>query len=279
MPAPWWLAVGIAVVVATTAWNTGHLHPDGALAAAVVGTLVFRAQLSWAALLIVWFVATSLVSRIGRVYKWQRTAHMIEKTDQRDAGQVMANGGVYMVLACVVLWWSGGGNVLLLEKFSWLSVAAAGALSAAAADTFATEIGTLSEREPWSLREWKRVPTGSSGAISSRGVFASVAGAVLVACCAWLVGMFSAPVIVPVAVAGILGSLGDTIIGAWWQERRWCAECQRITERQQHDCGALTSVQGGLSRLNNDAVNFVCTLIGASFAVIVAEPVSKMFLR
>ncbi len=105
----------------------------------------------------------------------------------------------------------------------------------------------------------------------------SVIGAAIVAWCAWLIGMIPALAIRPVVAAGVLGAFGDTIIGAWWQERQWCAQCERVTERTLHDCGARTAVHGGVSYLNNDAVNFLCTLIGAALAVAITRPFTSSF--
>ncbi len=149
------VAICVAISIAGIAWRTGHLGIDGAVAASVVGTIVFHSQLSWATLLIVWFVAASVVSRIGRTHKYQRTAHMVAKHDRRDAWQVIANGGVFVALACIPLRPGiTAGHVLVrltvdvFIVYSWFAIAAAGALSAAAADTFATEIGTLGTGEP-----------------------------------------------------------------------------------------------------------------------------------
>lgn len=278
-PVPWWFAIGVAVVVAAGAWNTGHLRADGAIAAVVVGTLVCRFHAAWALLLIVWFVMTSLVSRLGRAKKMQRTAHMLAKQDTRDALQVFANGGVFTALACLAMWSAsvaGQTTATALTGMSWYAIAAAGALAAAAADTFATEIGTLRAQDPWSLRERARVPAGASGAVSWLGTTGSVLGAVLVAWCAWTVGMIPANAIAPVATAGVLGAFGDTVIGAWWQERRWCARCQRVTERTTHDCGTGTQWQGGRHHLTNDVVNFLCTVVGAILAVVLMWCVINM---
>ena len=46
--------------------------------------------------------------------------------------------------------------------------------------------------------------------------------------------------------------------------RRWCKRCARGTERRVHDCGAATVRRGGAAVVDNDVVNFACTLVGAA---------------
>lgn len=283
MSVPWWIGATASVVIAGIAWRTRHLSRSGALAAIGVGTVVLHAALSWGVVLVAWFMATSLLSRFGRDRKWARTAHMLAKNDQRDAWQVLANGGVFAVLAvsasvvrAVATGDGGGGPTGVLGDVVnggtaatsvRLAVAAAGALAAAAADTFATEIGTLSGSAPRSVRHWQPVATGTSGAITAAGMLASAFGALFVAFCASLVGMTPTAAIPAIAMGGFLGALVDTLLGAWVQERRWCPQCEAITERVHHDCGASTTPHAGMAWINNDMVNILCTVSGAIIAV------------
>ena len=66
------------------------------------------------------------------------------------------------------------------------------------------------------------------------------------------------------ALAGVAGAVVDTIVGAWWQARRWCPSCERETEQARHRCGAATVPYRGVSWLGNDAVNLICTVAGAA---------------
>jgi len=67
-----------------------------------------------------------------------------------------------------------------------------------------------------------------------------------------------------VAAGGVAGAAADTLIGAVAQERRWCALCERATERRVHDCGTPTVRRGGVGWLDNDVVNLACTVVGAA---------------
>lgn len=252
------LAIGLAGVIAGAAWRAGSLSRSGAMAAVVVGGVAMTAGLPWGVFLVTWFASASVVSRVGRARKATATAEVVAKGGQRDAWQVLANGGVYA--ACAL------GALLDGAQAHALAVLGAASLAAAGADTLATETGTLWRGQPWSLRTFGRVPTGSSGAVSLPGSLGMAVGAVGFAWASERLGLIAASAFWPVALAALTGSLADTVIGAWWQARRWCPTCERETEQPRHRCGTTTVAWRGLPWLDNDGVNFLCTVIGAGTA-------------
>ncbi|HEY3675613.1 MAG TPA: DUF92 domain-containing protein [Candidatus Tumulicola sp.] len=240
-----------AAAVAAGAWRARALTPDGAVAAWLVGSATFGAG-GWpaAVVLFAFFIPSALLSRIGSARK-----HALAdagKHGPRDARQVFANGGVAAVCALLA---SHGGAVF--------AAAFAGAFAAAAADTWATEIGVLSPQRPRSILTLRPVATGLSGGISAAGTGASIAGAAVVALCASATGV--AP-FAPVVLAGIAGSLADSAIGAALQALRWCPQCERACETNPHVCGSPTYLHRGIAWMDNDAVNLAATLGGASIA-------------
>lgn len=242
----------VAVAIALVSWRAGSLTRRGAITAALVGSLAIAAGWGWGALLILYFVSSSLLSRLGAARKAQRGGAIVEKAGARDAAQVLANGAVFALASIAYL---------AQPSELWLA-AGAGALASSAADTWGTEVGMLSKASPRMITSWKRVATGTSGAVSAPGLAASVAGALFVAVAAWLVHRND---YLPLAVSlgGLSGALVDSMFGALWQSRRFCARCGSATERMVHDCGTHTERAGGLGWLNNDGVNFTCTLVGA----------------
>jgi uncharacterized protein (TIGR00297 family) len=142
-----------------------------------------------------------------------------------------------------------------------------GALAGAAADTWATEIGTAVGGVPRTILGWRPVPAGTSGAVTVAGSVAMVAGACFIGTVAWLAG-FDMRVAAAVSVGGIGGATADTILGATLQERRWCARCQVVTERRVHDCGRDTSRRGGWAGMDNDIVNLTSCVAGAVVALL-----------
>lgn len=263
-------AVGLvlAIGVADAARRVRALSGSGAVAAAIIGSLTVAAGWPWAALLVTYFVTAASLSRVGRDRRDARIAGIVARIGARDARQVLANGGVFALaaLASIVVPWSG-----------W-SVVGAGALAASAADSWATEIGTLAGGTPRSIVSLQPVPPGLSGGVTVPGTLAAIAGALFTALVAWALGWPRAAA-VGVFVGGIAGSWADSLAGATLQERRRCDGCGAWTERVVHSCGMETRLSSGFAWLDNDGVNVLCTLTGAIAAVVSASMLAAPVAR
>jgi uncharacterized protein (TIGR00297 family) len=248
------IGLGVAAFVSLAGARAGALSGSGALAAIAVGTAVILGT-SWpgAVVLGVFFVSSSALSRLGR------PTGIAAKGSQRDAPQVLANGGVAALGGLAGLWFDG---LLALALV-------AGALGAAAADTWATEVGSRSRTPPRLLIAWRVTAPGTSGGVTALGSLAALAGALLLGVCSSLLALlrFDAPaagaLAIGVTVGGVCGSFVDTLTGELLQERRYCPDCRQATEALVHRCGTPTLRTGGLPHLDNDAVNVLCTLTGA----------------
>jgi uncharacterized protein (TIGR00297 family) len=238
------LGVALASCVAAAAYRASALTRSGAWAAWAVGAVVFGVG-GWgaAAALLIFFVTSTALSR------WRKTrkeALEYEKGGRRDAGQVLANGGVAAV--CVLLTLAGvkEGRLLFLA-----------ALAAANADTWATEIGSALGGRPISIRTGLAVPAGASGAVSLPGTMAALAGAALLGLFAggWAAG-------VVVTAAGFGGALVDSLLGATVQAQwRNPAASEGWTEQPQPQ-----PPERGWRWMGNDWVNVFCTLAAAGLA-------------
>jgi uncharacterized protein (TIGR00297 family) len=242
----------LAIAVAAIAHRGRMLSRSGAVVAVVVATLCVAGGWSWALLLIAFFMSGSWLSRLREGEKRVRTGDVVEKGGARDAWQVLANGGVFA--ACAL-------GAAVAPASGW-EVAGAAAIAASTADTWATEIGTLSTFAPRSIVSWKKVEAGTSGGITVHGIVAVIGGALFVAILARLLGWSSLASWAAI-VGGFAGSLVDSLLGATLQGRRWCPTCGRGTERAVHSCGTVTSPSGGIRWLNNDVVNALSSLCGA----------------
>jgi uncharacterized protein (TIGR00297 family) len=240
----------IAAGVARLAYARGSLTGDGALAAAAVGTLTFgRGGLPPAAALLAFFTSSSALSRVAERRKRELPLAQA-KGARRDGWQVFANGGVAVV--CLLL---GRGEGLL------------GALSAAAADTWATELGVLTRRAPRLITTLRPVPAGTSGGVTPEGLLASVGGALVVGLSQLPFG-FGLRTLRTAVLAGVGGSVVDSLLGATLQAVYFCGECKVLTEEQRHTrCGSVGALQRGLPWMTNDTVNALATLAGALIAV------------
>ena len=252
-------------MVAAAARRAGSLTAGGQWAAFAMGTLVSAAGWGHAALLIGYFVASTLLTRLGAREKAARTASMLPSVTARDATQVAANGGTF---AALVLAGEAADAPLLL-------VAAAGALAAAAADTWATEVGTLWGGRPRAVLGFATLEPGASGGVTWTGTAAGAVAAALVAAAAVALlrpaGVAPAVVVPAVLFAGIGGCLGDSLLGASVQSKRWCDQCRTWTERRVHTCQYRSKHARGIRWMTNDTVNFLATVIGAGLALGVAS--------
>jgi uncharacterized protein (TIGR00297 family) len=249
-----------ATAIAMAARHAQSLSGSGGLAAVAVGTAAVTAGWGWGALLVLYFVSSSALTHAGAVEKDRRIGGVVAKGGPRDALQVFANGGVFALCALTIR--SGWADPRAF------SAAAVGALAAAAADTWATELGVLFGGTPRALPGLHPVPPGTSGAVSLAGTAGMVVGALAVALAARALALIDAVAVI--TVAGCAGALADTLIGATLQERRWCDPCNLETERRVHDCGAPTRRVRGVAVLDNDAVNLMATLVGAATALLLA---------
>jgi uncharacterized protein (TIGR00297 family) len=261
-----------AILITVTAWKLHLLSMSGMIAAGIMGSLVFGlGGLPWACLLIGFFISSSLLSRFAHKHK-SHLDDKFSKGSQRDAWQVIANGGV-ATLILTITWIQReliGCSETCFAVNGWAFLAFAGSLAAANADTWATELGVLSSVKPRLITTGRAVAAGTSGAVSLAGLLSAAAGAGFIAVLAALPWvevphpLDSLPVILLVASAGLTGSLIDSVLGATVQSIYFCPACQKETERHPlHSCSAETVKQRGLEGMDNDMVNLSCTLGGA----------------
>ena len=238
------LGIVLAAAVAALAYRARALTRSGALAAWAVGTVVFGVGGWLAAGALLTFFGTS--TALSRWRKARKDALGYQKGGRRDAGQVLANGGVAALCLLLTLFGVKNGILLFLA-----------ALAAANADTWATEIGSALGGQPRDLRTGRRVEIGTSGAVSLPGILAALAGAAAL-------GLFSGNLhtFLIVTLAGFGGALCDSLLGATVQALwRDPANPARWTEKAQAGPPGR-----GVRAVGNDTVNFLCTLAAAGFA-------------
>jgi uncharacterized protein (TIGR00297 family) len=216
--------------------------------------------LAWAILLLIFFITSSGLSRAFKKRK-QGLSEKFSKGSERDAGQVFGNGGVATIFVLV--------HALYPESLiGWVGFAAS--LAAVNADTWATELGVLNPTAPSMVTDLrKRVEKGTSGGVSLFGTFASLLGAAVIALPATL--LTDKWSLLPlITIAGLTGSLFDSLLGATVQAMYFCPTDQKETEKHPlHTCGTQTIYTRGWEWLNNDWVNFACGAFGSLIALLI----------
>ena len=251
--------IDLAVVVAFAliAIGAGAIDRRGFLASLAVGYPILLGG-GWR-----WFVIVATFFVLGVAFTWYRYEYKKsigsaqEKGGTRNWPNILANGGVAALLGLGEF--LGGGLV-----FSVLYV---GAVSAAASDTVATELGLLNRAPPRLVTDPRRVVSpGTSGGVSPMGIAGTILASLLIGAVAALLGVASglqAPYVVAVSVAGgVVGSLADSVAGATFQRKSYCTICGKPSENLVH-CGEPTRYSSGLGFVDNHVVNVFATVFGA----------------
>jgi uncharacterized protein (TIGR00297 family) len=113
------------------------------------------------------------------------------------------------------------------------------ALAEAAADTLSSELGQVFGGQPRLLTTLKSVPAGTDGGITLAGTAFGCIGAAVVTVVAVITFQFSRQIGAIIFSCAVLGLFVDSFLGALFERRGW---------------------------LNNDAVNFLSTLVAAATA-------------
>jgi uncharacterized protein (TIGR00297 family) len=177
------------------------------------------------------FVMTWGSTLVG--YRRKAALGLAERRDGRNAGQILANLGVPAL---------GSALFSVTGNRGWL-VAVLGALAEAATDTVASEIGQYRVADARLITTWERVPAGTDGGITLSGSVFGLAGGMVIAAVAAAGGMIPVSQFWILVVAGFMGMLFDSLLGATLQRRGW---------------------------ISNQAVNFFATLAAGALAFLIA---------
>lgn len=255
------IGLGLAVAIGIFGWLVHALSFSGMVTAILIGTVIFGfGGLPWAALMIAFFISSSGLSKLFSARK-QALSVKYEKGNTRDWGQVFANGaiGAFIALAS-----------LLFPDASWPFLAFAGTIATVNADTWATELGILSPTPPRLITTGKPVATGTSGGITLVGTLATLGGGAFIT----LTGLAFSPAArsfgfaVAVSLAGLVGSLVDSLLGATLQAIYYDPQREKETERKIIlPDGSPAAPVRGLVWMNNDMVNLISSICGALAAI------------
>lgn len=222
------LAAGITIVFAMFGRLVRGVTNSGAVAGAMVCfALLLGAGWGGFAALTTVFVLTWATTRFG--YARKQVIGTAEARSGRNAGQVVANLGV---AACAAILFAA------TSRYGF-AVAVGAALCEAAADTVSSEIGQTAGAKPRLITNWRRVESGTDGAITAPGSVAGCLAAATVAAVFTWVTRESGYEAFVCAGAGIAGTIADSLLGATVERR---------------------------GMVGNNGVNFLSTLLAAVIA-------------
>lgn len=232
------------------------LTKSGAIAAVLVGLSVYLGFGVYGLVLLgAFFLSSSLWSK----YKSSLKSSIDEKLAKgatRDWRQVLANGGTAALFSIIYS---------LNHDPAWL-LGFAVSLASANSDTWASEIGPLSKKNPIYIRTLKRIEKGTSGAVSMLGSLGALAGSLLISLLSLWLFHLDFLLTLLIFLFGFLGNVIDTLIGAYYQQVFQCNQCGIETEKKIH-CHLPTSRIKGAAYVDNDMVNFLSGFFASMIAI------------
>ena len=235
------LAISIALVSALLIVSMAKdlLDLGGIIAALVVGlTISILGHWTWLIVLMTFLIVGSFATKWRFLEKSKISAE--EANDGiRGWRNVLANGGIASIVA-VGNYISGG--------HEWAYFLLCSAVSVAASDTLASEIGSLDPRTRI-ITTLEAVPAGTNGGMSPTGTLAAFYGALLISVVSTVLGAINGDMNPPalffsfVILIGWIGCQVDSILGALLENRGF---------------------------IGKHSVNFLSTLSGSLFALFIA---------
>lgn len=240
--------VVIGLLLAGIIYRFKWLTLSGIVFAAILALLFLIAEAPLY-ILFTFLILGSLASRLNR----RKTLSTSESKSSkpRDAFQVMANGGISVLILLFF-----GGHPDLRNFLIYASI------SVALADTLSSEFGVFFGGRTFSLIKWTEVTRGLSGGVSVAGTGAGLVGASIIGLMVYLNvpdyrggGYFGAFLI---TLIGFFGMLLDSIIGELFQSK------YKDVNGLLSDSGDV--LVGGFSGFTNDTTNWLSNAVTVSMA-------------
>ena len=222
------------IAVASAGFAGRAVSVSGAICGTVIGLTIFlfAGWRGWMLLLMA-FAAATATSRMG--LRRKTILGIAEAREgRRGAGNAIANTGIAAAAAVV--------SAITYANYGAM-IAFVAALTAGASDTMASEIGKAWGKRTWLLVPFRRVPPGTSGAISLEGTAAGLLGAFALAAAAVGLDLVPAKTLLPIVAGATIGSFVESALGA-------------------------TLEANGV--LNNDVLNFINTGVAAFAALTIS---------
>ena len=222
------------VAVAGAGFAARAVSLSGAICGTLIGLTIFlfTGWRGWTLLLMA-FAAATVTSRMG--LRRKTILGIAEAREgRRGAGNAIANTGIAAAAAVM--------SAVTYANYGAM-IAFVAALTAGASDTIASEIGKAWGKRTWLLVPLRRVPPGTSGAMSLEGTAAGLLGAFGLAAAAVGLELVPARTLLPIVAGATIGSLVESFLGA-------------------------TLEANGV--LNNDVLNFINTGVAAFAALMIS---------
>ncbi|CAG8752129.1 17901_t:CDS:2, partial [Cetraspora pellucida] len=251
------ISIALSLVLALHGLRKKSLTKSGALCALLVGiiTLSNNCYTFTVVLFVFYFTGSGLTK-----YKAERKKQLEEDYQdggQRTAMQVVCNAFTGTIICIIHQHYYGGQLKCLLDDrgsrlLFWMYI---GHYSTCNGDTWASELGILNKGWPFLITTFKKVPPGTNGGVSPLGLFASVLGGLIIGISAMISIYFADGCnrlyiqLIPVAsIAGLIGSIIDSILGATVQVSMYSEKYRKVTYSMTEE----TKLVSGYDLLDNN---------------------------
>eukprot|EP00126_Sphaerothecum_destruens_P004223 Sdes_comp18058_c0_seq2m7438 len=268
------------------AFQRKSLDVSGLVAAFIVCILTCFAGVRYFSVLITFFLTSSAFTKFGSKKK-KIIEDGYQENGNRNYLQVFANGGIPTLLVIFLLVIRKFSDSILLPhclvKISTIQDIIfsmfLGSYACATADTWSSELGSLSTSSPRLITTFQKVPVGTNGGVSWGGLFASVLGGVVIGVSSYLTSLNptstcrdSFHILFASGFCGVFGSLVDSLLGATLQLSLYDHERKVILAdpsfQNLFPPGGKSCYEriSGRNVLNNHQVNFLAVTITALFS-------------
>ena len=230
------ISIVLVTVLLIVSMAKDLLDSGGIIAALLVGlTISLLGHWTWLIVLMTFLIVGSFAT------KWRFEEKSKISAEEANDGvrgwrNVMANGGMASIVAI--------GNYIL-GGHEWAYFLLCSAVSVAASDTLASEIGSLDPRTRI-ITTLEAVPAGTNGGMSPTGTLAAFYGALLISVVSTVLGAINGDMNPPalffsfVILIGWLGCQVDSILGALLENRGFLGK---------HSVNFLSTFSGSLVAL------------------------------
>lgn len=203
------LALVLMLAIGYVSYKVNIADIPGALSGVLLGVLIIVfGSIMWFVTLLAFFILGGVFTRYKYGYK-QSLGIAQAEGGARGYRNVFGNGLVALILA--VAEGVFGYHIFMIGYL--------GAIATATGDTLASEIGETSKTQPRVITTFKKVPAGTSGAISLLGELAAIVGSAVIGILATLLGMAGLHVAAITILGGFIGTNIDSLLGATLENR------------------------------------------------------------
>ncbi|KAK9235440.1 integral membrane protein DUF92-domain-containing protein [Lipomyces kononenkoae] len=255
------------------------LTPRGIFAAVIVGLI--HAIHPWSiftVLLFTFFITGTAFTKVKANIKKTLTVSSsgdVGGEGPRNEIQVMANSLPATILILI--------HFFTKTTKCWnsdvLTIGIIAQYAAVTADTWSSELGILSKRPPILITTLRKCPPGTNGGVSQTGLTAALGGGATIGLIAAIFSPFChtwsiaarLKLIVAITVAGFLGSIADSILGAVLQQSVVNDRGKIIEVEGGKKLDLKGKVVSGTNVLSNNQVNLVMATLTTVFSMALAK--------